>query len=856
MQKPPGSSAGRFLRKSGFALGSAALFGALIGLIVYFRVPRAEWEDAGGKLRWHLRLRTWLEELELRTYDWRARALGRASQPPRDVAIVAMDEETLVAAADARDPGIATQPWPREVVGGLVREMVEEGARLVLVDALYPALSPHACASRVGATFGLDDLELDDDLRFRALLDSVPDKSVLAFSGDREEHHLHIQPLLPRIALVEQVESREETYELLRKVLATRRRAFSVPEGQRLQVWSGVESEDDARRLLASFGAAREPVIRPRTDEVAPWEVTPADLAVALAEVHVEGLNPEALPLLDTITPPNAALLGTKSGYGAVLMRPDLDGAVRGIQHLYAYRTRDRLHVLPSMPLAAAMRWAHADTLVYRDGRLHIGGALSIPMDPSGYSLIRWDAAESDGGRGSLGTYLSAWSVIRQLNDRADGKPMRPLRELEDKVVIFTDGTSQRNDFRATPIGALTPGGAIVGQAVANLLRSEGIVRVPPKVDLLAAVVLAFAGALLALLLSGLLRSAVGAALYVGGLFAVGGGYVWFARFLFVEHQQWIAVVGPLVALGSTFVLTTVHAFRTEREVRDFIFSVLGRSVSPEVARKVARDFDLIRPERREVTVYFSDLEGFTRIAEQLRADELVELLQTYFAEMTRQVRDTSGHLDKFIGDAVMALWNAPNPNPRHAALACESALRMREVVERMQPEWEDRFGARIVARAGINTGDAVVGHVGSHVQAAYTAIGRAVNLAARLQGANRAYGTFILAGEATVDRAGDGFVFREVDRIRVPGAPKAERIFELVARKGEADERLAGLEEFAGALGAYHQRDFARAMERFAACVSRFNDPVAAVYVARCRTLIATPPPADWDGVFEPPAP
>ena len=199
-----------------------------------------------------------------------------------------------------------------------------------------------------------------------------------------------------------------------------------------------------------------------------------------------------------------------------------------------------------------------------------------------------------------------------------------------------------------------------------------------------------------------------------------------------------------------------------------------------------------------------------------------------------------------------MALWNAPTPNPRHASLGCESALRMRDEMLKRQPDWEKRFGVKLVARAGINTGEAVVGHVGSDLQAAYTAIGDSVNLSSRLEGANKAYGTFILAGEATVDRAREDFVFREVDRVRVKGKSVPTRIFELISRKGEADPRLELLGDFEAALELYHEGRFGLAGERFAQLASNFNDPVSAVYVARCRQYAATPPPAEWDGVYE----
>jgi adenylate cyclase len=318
-----------------------------------------------------------------------------------------------------------------------------------------------------------------------------------------------------------------------------------------------------------------------------------------------------------------------------------------------------------------------------------------------------------------------------------------------------------------------------------------------------------------------------------------------------VQREQWLAIAGPLMAMGSTFLLTTIHAIRSERVVRDFIFSVLGRSVSPEVARRVANDFSLIRPERREVTVLFSDLEGFTGISEKMPPDELIQLLEEYFAEMTRLVRDTGGHLDKFIGDAVMALWNAPTPKQDHAALACESALRMRAALGERQAEWEARYGHVLTARAGINTGEVVVGHVGSDLQAAYTAIGDAVNLASRLEGANKVYGTYVLVGEETVRRASDRYVFREVDRTRVKGKTVPTRVFELLSRKGE-HAPFEGAADFAEALELYHQRRFAEAGEHFARCVTRHEDPVAAVYVGRCRTYVAEPPPETWDGVYE----
>lgn len=851
--QPRGSSAGRrFLRKFGFALVSAAVFAVVFGGALYFRVPRAEWEERGKDLTLRYQLIRLLDNLELRTYDWRARELGRMSQPSRDVMIVAIDDETLSVAATDRNQGVAIQPWPRELVGGMVTEMVEQGAKLVLVDLLFSALSPRIGSTNIPAVYGVEGPELDDDFQFRQLLDRVPGKSVIAFGGRTEAIRTTGSAPFKELALVSQHEPGDPAHDVVRTVLATQRPVFRIPDGPRTQVWAGVDSAADAEALLRSLGAqSTEPVLRPRTAAERAFEVSAAELLLDLAAVEVDGLDPRRLPELAAVTPPVAPLLGTRSHYGNVSTRPDSeDGVIRGVQHLY--RLRDTGQIIPSLALVAAMRVAGESRLRWSDGRLSVGDDFSFPMDATGYSLIRWDAQESVDSRGSLGAFMPAWMLVDQVSRRASGSMPRPLPQLKDKIVIFTNTTQAGNDLKPSAIGEATPGGAILGQALVNIMRSEGITRASARDDALAAGAMALVGALLALVLSGALRSGLGAVVYFASLVAVGAAYVWFTHDLFVTQQLWLALAAPLLSLCGAFLLTTIHAIRSEREVREFIFQALGRSVSPEVARKVARNFGFIRPERREVTVYFSDIEGFTRISEQMPPDQLIEFLQAYFAEMTRLVRATGGHLDKFIGDAVMAIWNAPNPNPRHAVLACESALRMRQAVLDRQAEWEKTYGHRVVARAGINTGDAVVGHVGSDLQAAYTAIGDAVNLASRLEGANKAYGSYILAGEATVERAADAFVFREVDRVRVMGKTVPTRIFELIARKGEPSDRLQLIPEFEAALAAYHQRAFDDAHQRFGRCVAEFNDPVSAVYVARCRQYLASPPDPAWDGVYE----
>jgi adenylate cyclase len=523
------------------------------------------------------------------------------------------------------------------------------------------------------------------------------------------------------------------------------------------------------------------------------------------------------------------------------------------VPHLVRYAPRPGVqHVLPSLPVAAAMALSGSRRLRYEGGRLHVGEHFSVAMDETGYSLLRWDAADAGrGARGSVERAIPAWNVLLNLFDVLDERPPRYAHDLVGRAVILTNTSTLAADSMPSPIGR-TAGGALLAQALVNILKSEGMTRAPPRLDLWLTLGMAFLGAFVALTFSSGFRSGRGAALYFLSISAVAVGYLWAARHVFVEQQLWVAVAGPLLAMTATFLSATLYAFRTEREIRGFVQQALGRYVSPEVARLVTRDLSLMRPERRPMTVYFSDIEGFTRLSEQLEPERLVQLLNEYFTEMTVVVRSTAGQVDKYIGDAVMAFWGAPVRTERHAHLACEAALKMRAVLLEKQPQWEKVYGHRLQFRAGINSGEVVVGDMGSDLKSNYTVMGEAVNLAARLEGANKAYGTFVLVGEATARLASDTYFFREVDRVRVKDEPAPTRLHELLGRQGELEPRTREwLALYEQALTAWHQRHFTEALAHFERCASQFEDPVSAVYARRCRGYLERPPPEDWDGVY-----
>lgn len=248
----------------------------------------------------------------------------------------------------------------------------------------------------------------------------------------------------------------------------------------------------------------------------------------------------------------------------------------------------------------------------------------------------------------------------------------------------------------------------------------------------------------------------------------------------------------------------------------------------------------------RELTVFFSDIAGFTTIAESLKPDALVEQLGGYLDEVTKVIAAHHGTVDKFLGDGVMAFWGAPEERPGHAALACEAAIRMQRKLATTAPTLRTRIG--------LATGEVLVGNIGSHERMNYTVMGDVVNLAARLEGLNKQYGTAIAIAEATRRAAGDRIIARPLDVVAVKGKAQAVRVYEVLGLPDDDDPATAAFARHCeDGLDRYLGRDFAGAIAACdAALALRPADRAAAQLRERCRALLAAPPPADWTGVFQ----
>jgi class 3 adenylate cyclase len=286
-----------------------------------------------------------------------------------------------------------------------------------------------------------------------------------------------------------------------------------------------------------------------------------------------------------------------------------------------------------------------------------------------------------------------------------------------------------------------------------------------------------------------------------------------------------------------------------------FVKQTFKRYVAASVVDQLIKHPDKLKlgGERKELTVFFSDVSGFTSLSENLSPERLVELINEYLSQMTESIFAYEGTLDKYEGDAIVAFWGAPVDQSDHALRACKAALENVRALKLLQKKWVKEGLPHLGMRIGLNTGPMVVGNMGSTIKMDYTVMGDAVNLGARLEGANKAYGTHILISEATRRQAGSGIVARELDLIAVKGKKLAVKVYELIGLAGKvAAKDLEAYHAFETGLQDCKLRRWEQALESFKLCDGLLEgDGPSRLFIERVRGFMASPPPADWDGRF-----
>jgi adenylate cyclase len=471
------------------------------------------------------------------------------------------------------------------------------------------------------------------------------------------------------------------------------------------------------------------------------------------------------LPTAVKVTEPLPILIAEAEKLGHVNIVPDWDGTVRRETLAIAFRGR----YYPSLALQTArVALGVPDDQMVLDlqGSVQVG-PVTIPTDVEGRMLLDF------AGPRKTFPHHSAADVLTGAV---------PAQTFDDAIVFIGATATGVFDLRVTPFSQVFPGLEIHATTVENILARRFLQR-PAWVEVLVFVLIL----VLPFILGGLLdrlrpvSGCVLAGAILVGLFVLAHGLLVFAG-------VWIPVFYPMAAAAATHVPLTAHRALTEERQRLFIRRAFQHYVSERVVTRILADPSMLRfgGERRELTVLFSDVRAFTAYAERHDAERVVENLREYLTRMVDAVFRNEGTLDKFVGDAVMAVFGAPVPQPDHAVRACRTGLAMMAELRALEKKWRQEGREPFRMGVGINTGEAIVGNLGSDQRFAYTAIGDPVNLAARLEGLNKEFidGSGIIISEFTYELARDHIHVNPLGEVRVRGKNKPVTIYELTGMK------------------------------------------------------------------------
>ncbi|MBF0095800.1 MAG: adenylate/guanylate cyclase domain-containing protein [Magnetococcales bacterium] len=477
---------------------------------------------------------------------------------------------------------------------------------------------------------------------------------------------------------------------------------------------------------------------------------------------------------------------------------------------------------------------------------LKLGDQIAVPLDQFGNFYIDFPALPSGTKFLSQSAGLSALDFIN-IEKLDDDERMELSAWVKDKLVLLGDTSEVSHDWFDTPVG-MVYGVEIIADSIHTLLRNAPL---RPADDTLERNILLVTLGII--LIASLFPSLAKRSLV---LLLVLVGLVSFSSYFYIYQGLVISLSYNLTAIVLSYLVVSFYFYRQEMGQKQMIKGAFGQYLSPKVVEILCNDPSKLSlgGESREMTAYFSDVAGFSTISEKLTPEELVQLLNEYLTAMCEIISRYDGTVDKFEGDAIIAFWGAPLEQPDHAKLCCYACIDMNKHMVEMRERLLAEGRPKLTVRMGINTGRMVVGNMGSKQRMDYTIMGDAVNLAARLEGANKFYSSGTMISDSTYQQAKDFIEARELDIVRVVGKNEPVTIYQLLDRKGELDPKMAQiLELYNHAREAYKAKDFATALQRFEKILAVDpNDGPGLTYVARCKEYLENPPPADWDGVFQ----
>ena len=746
-------------------------------------------------IAWGCELQGWLKPAERMAYDQALSTFAGERGPSSRVVVVAIDQPTLDAIS--QDEGWRTNfgnwPYTRTLWARIAEELQAAGAKAVLFDAVMDER-----ASDESADLGFAQVLRELELPFYVGMVTNGTAAPLL----RADFQAPVPVAAPEAAPASPASSEDEAF----------------PE----------EFEDGPATAIPPL--------------------TPEALARALA-FPAGRTNGQALPPLQYESstgmrprhpvPPTPALVGAVDGFGLVDTEADPDGVMRRTHFAYT----DGINTYVTLPVRLVADLLGAKEVTFSGRALHLGER-SWRVDADGSAALDYG--------GPLHKRYPMVSLQAVLNDwirRKDGEPpLVPAGTFQGRVVVIGGTTPGINDIKATPFSSTEPGLVKQAAVVDTLLGGAFITRLPWGVDLGLTFLVALVSAVLLMTARWTPLEVAWPVALVGGLLVVTG------LFLKTAQTHVLTAMPALAGIGASVAALAFNHLMANRET-EFIRQAFTRFMEPKLVAQMIRSRQLPRldGENKEITAFFSDIRGFSTFSEHFKEDprQLVRILNTYLTAVSGALLREGGCLDKYIGDAVVCLFGAPMDQEDHAIRACRGALAAKAAVETLRVDFRQKGFPDVYTRIGVNSAVNFVGNFGSDQLFSYTAIGDGMNLAARLEGANKVYGSVIMIGPRTYELAKDHIEVRELDRVRVAGKTEAVTVYELLALKGRLDaDTQRTVTRYHEALALYRQARFADAVTVLEAAAAQApGDGPTGALLARCREYLEAPPER-FDGV------
>ncbi|GAB4365421.1 MAG: adenylate/guanylate cyclase domain-containing protein [Calditrichia bacterium] len=555
---------------------------------------------------------------------------------------------------------------------------------------------------------------------------------------------------------------------------------------------------------------------------------------------------------------PLPVLLEAGGTWGVIAIQADPDGIYRRYFVIQSYEEG----LLPSFGLQVLKKYygipAHLQPTLERDS-LRLGN-IRVPLKNSELMMINFC-----GPANSFPSYSFDSVIDDERFDLGDydldyfSTTLLPEGVFRDKIVLIGSTVTELQDNFPTPFFEFTdasgntqkaemPGVEIHANAIWTILNNLYLKETSNWVNVILILFLIVITYLLVLRLPTLWSIILTIILIVA--FGI-------TQFILFSHLRLITeIIAPTLGIFLSFVASSLHLYVLTKKEKKMIIGAFERFVPEKVVKELLAHPEKLKlgGEERFLTVLFLDLAKFTSVAEKLSPADLVHLINIFLTEMTDIILKYDGIIDKYEGDAIMAEFGAPVPFPDHAVKACFAALEMQQKISTLDLSEFKNVVDRLYCRIGINSGNMIVGNMGSRNVFDYTVMGDAVNLASRLEGANKIYKTHIIISHDTYDLVKDQVIARPLDLIRVKGRQKPVRVFELIARKDTPlPENLKSmLPVFITGIRYYHHQEWKKAEECFRYCLQVVpEDGPSQLYLERIAAYSQTPPPENWDGVY-----